>query len=52
MLIEALMPWGPVFFGLLILAPMWAAATGLSLPLLMALGGAWGLLAKIRGRWV
>ena len=25
LLIEKLMPWGPVFFGLLIFAPMWAA---------------------------
>lgn len=34
--LNRLMPWGPVFFGVLIFAPMWAAAmdaTHLSLPI-------------------
>ena len=62
LLIEKLMPWGPVFFGLLIFAPMWAAvleAAGLTvilgvpnIGLTLAVGFLWGLLAKSRGRWL
>jgi len=52
MIIEKLMSWGPVFFGVLIFAPMWSAATGTSLPLMLAIGAGWGYLAKVRGRWI
>jgi hypothetical protein len=60
--LELLLPWGPVFFGLLIFAPMLAAvleAAGVTqvagttpLAAAMVLGGAWGLVAKTRGRWL
>lgn len=60
--LEKLMPWGPVFFGVLIFAPMWAAAmdaTHLSLPIdipniafTLLLGFCWGCVAKARGRWL
>ena len=60
--LELLLPWGPVFFGLLIFAPMLAAvleAAGVNqvagttpLAAAMVLGGAWGLVAKTRGRWL
>jgi len=60
--LEKLMPYGPVFFGVLIFAPMWAAvldAAGLTafsglpnIALTMALGFCWGCLAKSRGRWL
>jgi hypothetical protein len=56
------MPFGPVFFGVLIFAPMWAAAmTALSLELPFGLpnigltivvGICWGLYAKQRGSWL
>jgi tetrahydromethanopterin S-methyltransferase subunit E len=61
-LIEKLMPWGPVFFGLLIFAPMWATvmgSVGVELPygtpnivLTLIIGLIWGTSAKIRGRWL
>ena len=61
-LIEKLLPWGPVFFGLLIFAPMWAAAmeaVGVVLPyglpnivLTLMIGIVWGVMAKSRGRWL
>ena len=51
-LIEALVPWGPVFFGGLIFAPMWTAALGIGLPITMTIGVIWGLIAKYRGRWL
>lgn len=61
-LLELLMPWGPVFFGALILAPMVAAVmdhTGFavsagipSLYLVMPLAVCWGLVAKVRGQWL
>lgn len=51
-LLETAMPWGPVFFGALIFAPMWSAALGANLALMMALGAAWGYAAKVRGRWL
>ena len=60
--LELLLPWGPVFFGLLIFAPMLAAvleaarvtqvAGTTPLAAAMVLGGAWGLVAKTRGRWL
>ena len=50
--IEKLMPWGPVFFGVLIFSQMWSAATGISLPLTMAVGLVWGFVAMKRGRWL
>ena len=60
--LEFLLPWGPVFFGVLLLAPMAAAvldemalpvATGIpSLYLAIPVGLAWGLLAKRRGQWL
>jgi len=49
--IEKVMPWGPVFFGGLVFAPMWSAALGINLPVMVALGLAWGYVAKVRGRW-
>jgi hypothetical protein len=51
-LIDRLMPWGPVFFGALVFAPMWSAALDLSLPLMLAIGLCWGYIAKLRGRWL
>jgi hypothetical protein len=51
-LIARLMPWGPVFFGGLVFGPMWAAALGASLPLMIVVGLIWGLVAKQRGRWL
>ena len=51
-LISTLVAWGPVFFGGLIFAPMWSAALGISLPITMAIGVVWGLIAKHRGRWL
>ncbi len=50
-LIKTLMPWGPVFFGVFIFGPMWSAALGLNLPLVMVIGGVWGYVAKVRGTW-
>ena len=61
-LLDFLMPWGPVFFGLLLFAPMLAAvldntsfpeAAGIpSLYLTLPLGAVWGLVAKQRGQWL
>ena len=61
-LLEKLLPWGPVFFGVLIFAPMWAAvmdASNIILPYevsnisaMLVLGFSWGALAKFRGRWL
>jgi hypothetical protein len=51
-MIEKLVPWGPVFFGGLIFSQMLSAATGLSLPLTMAVGLVWGFVAMKRGRWL
>ena len=59
-LISRLASWGPVFFGLLLFAPVAAAvldASGFSLgvpnllPMLL-LGGGWGVVARYRGRWL
>jgi hypothetical protein len=51
-LIEKLVPWGPVFFGGLIFAPMWSAALNIGLPITMAIGLIWGFIAMQRGRWL
>jgi hypothetical protein len=61
-LFEKLLPWGPVFFGVLIFAPMWSAvmdASSITLPYgvanitaMLVLGFSWGILAKLRGRWL
>jgi len=51
-LVEKLVPWGPVFFGGLIFAPMWSAGLNLSLPVTMAIGLTWGFIAMHRGRWL
>jgi len=61
-LLEILLPWGPVFFGVLLFAPMLAAvldkiafpaAAGFpSLFLTIPLGLVWGITAKIRGQWL
>jgi hypothetical protein len=61
-IIEKLMPWGPVFFGVLVFAPMWSAvldATAVVLPagapnlaLTLVVGLTWGFIAKARGRWL
>jgi len=61
-LIEKIMPWGPLIFGVCIFAPMWAAAldvAAITLPyqidnlsFTLVLGLAWGLVAKLRGRWL
>ena len=62
LLIEKIMPWGPVIFGVCVFAPMWAAAmnaVGIALPFQMSnlsamliLGFSWGLVAKYRERWL
>jgi len=61
-LLEFLLPWGPVFFGSMLFAPMFAsvmdsmafpAAAGFpSLYLAIPLGVVWGLVAKVRGQWL
>ena len=61
-LLEKLLPWGPVFFGVCLFAPMLAAvmnsygfeeAFGVpSLTVSLPVGFVWGLVAKIRGRWL
>jgi hypothetical protein len=60
--IPKLMPFGPVFFGVFIFAPMWAAAMAalsLELPfgapniaLTLIVGLCWGWYAKQRGSWL
>jgi hypothetical protein len=60
--LQLLLPWGPVFFGVLLLAPMAAAvmdemafptAAGFpSLYLAIPVGLGWGLVAKLRGQWL
>ena len=50
--IEKLMPWGPVFFGGLILSQMAAAALDISLAVTMPIGLVWGYVAMQRGRWL
>ena len=51
-LVEKLVPWGPVFFGGLIFGPMWSAALNTSLAITMAIGLTWGVIAMQRGRWL
>ena len=60
--LEFVLPWGPVFFGILLFAPMLAAvldkiafpaSAGFpSLYLAIPLGLVWGLVAKARGQWL
>lgn len=62
MLLSKLLPWGPVFFGALIFAPVLAAmleSTGreqlFGQPILLVtlvIGLVWGTVAKLRGRWL
>jgi hypothetical protein len=61
-LLEVLLPWGPVFFGVLLFAPMAAAVMDKtafpaiagfpSLYLAIPVGLIWGLVAKVRGQWL
>jgi len=61
-LLEFLLPWGPVFFGVLLFAPMAAAVMDKlefpatagfpSLYLALPIGLIWGLVAKARGQWL
>ena len=51
-IIEKLVPWGPVLFGGLVFSQMWSAALGISLPICMAIGLVWGFIAMQRGRWL
>lgn len=61
-LLEVVVPWGPVFFGVLIFAPMAAAVidetafpaiVGVpALYLALPVGLIWGLIAKARGQWL
>lgn len=61
-LLKLLLPWGPVFFGVLLLAPMAAAVMDKmafpatagfpSLYLAIPVGLLWGLVAKMRGQWL
>ena len=53
--VESLLAWGPVCFGAIIFAPMWAAvltAADVSVIAGTPIGLAWGLVAKHRGRWL
>lgn len=60
--VESLLAWGPVCFGAIIFAPMWAAvltaadvsviAGTPNIALTLPIGLAWGLVAKHRGRWL
>ena len=60
--LKVLMPWGPVFFGVLLFAPMAAAVLDKmafpaiagfpSLYLALPVGLIWGFVAKIRGQWL
>lgn len=52
MVIEKLLPWGPVFFGGLVFSQMWSAALDISLPITVAVGLIWGFIAMQRGRWL
>jgi hypothetical protein len=62
LMIEKLFLLGPFFFGVLIFGPMWAAVLDLgdaqllnsasNLAICMLVGGAWGLLAIKRRRWL
>ena len=61
-LLEKLLPWGPVFFGVCLFAPMLAAVMNNygfeeafavpSLAITLPLGFIWGWVAKTRGRWL
>jgi hypothetical protein len=62
MFLSKLLPWGPVFFGALIFAPVLATVLEslgtyqlFGQPVLAAtliLGITWGVIAKQRGRWL
>ena len=51
-LLSKIMPWGPVFFGALIFAPMWSAALDANLAVMVFVGLIWGWIAKVQGRWL
>ena len=61
-LLEKLLPWGPVFFGVCLFAPMLASVMknygfeeAIAVPFLaisLTLGFIWGWVAKTRGRWL
>lgn len=61
-LLKSLLPWGPVLFGVVLFAPMAAAVMDRlefpatvgfpSLYLALPVGLIWGLVAKVRGRWI
>ncbi|MDO8380474.1 MAG: hypothetical protein V4597_19135 [Pseudomonadota bacterium] len=61
-LLRPILAWGPVFFGIAFLAPLFAQilqALGVTAPLGLppiavglAVGGTWGLIAKLGGRWI
>jgi len=51
-LLSKVMPWGPVFFGALIFAPMWSAALDTNLAVMVFVGLVWGWIAKVQGRWL
>ncbi|MEQ9519606.1 MAG: hypothetical protein RLN89_09220 [Parvibaculum sp.] len=61
-ILKRLYPWGPVFFGIGFLAPLFAAlmeAFGIAAPLGLSeiqtgllIGTGWGLVAKFGGRWI
>ena len=61
-LLKMLYPWGPVFFGIGFLAPLFAAlmeSTGITAPFglstietVLIIGITWGLIAKFGGRWI
>jgi hypothetical protein len=60
--LQTLGPWGPLFFGIGFIAPLLATlmdSASIALPhglthiqAGLAIGAAWGLYAKFRGRWI
>lgn len=61
-MLERIVPWGPAFFGVLIFAPVVAAVLDANslgpvggipnLYFTALLGLTWGIVAKLRGRWL
>ncbi len=61
-ILKLLYPWGPLFFGIGFLAPLFAAlmqAAGITPPLDLTeiqagliIGSTWGAIAKFGGRWI
>ena len=61
-LLKVFLPWGPVFFGVVLFAPMAAAVLDKmqfpanagfpSLYLALPVGLIWGFVAKVRGQWL